>query len=197
MTSTTLRDIEDFPDVGEMMASKYLAAVDIDGAGELVTITSVKSGTETFEAGRKDKVNVIGIKRPSGAEAEVIFCKTNVAATRVLLGDSSRAWKGKRLVLVADQDKMKGEIVTCLRIRESPDAPPGRAKAYAQAWNHRDGRMNGNQGKSSLVSRLKVILGSMKTKEAPTREAATEQKQAVENLGAPLLGDEPGHGEGG
>ena len=53
MTSTTLRDIEDFPDVGEMMASKYLAAVDIDGAGELVTITSVKSGTETFEAGTR------------------------------------------------------------------------------------------------------------------------------------------------
>jgi hypothetical protein len=200
--SSTLEDIEDFPDVSDMMASKYLGADMVEGE-ETVTITHVCSATETFEAGRADRVNVITLKRSDGSQAQMLFCKTNIAACRVLLGDSTKAWVGKRVVLVADEDKMKGELVNCIRIRTSPDSQPGRVNAYEQAWNHPDGRMNGIKKKTSLVVRLKKIISRMKKAKAaapaqPAPEPTPEQKQAVEDLGKPLLdSDEPLPGEGG
>lgn len=196
-TTNTLTDIEDFPDVSEMMRSKYLGADILDG-DETCIITHVCSADEVFEAGRTDRVNVISLTRGDGSPAQMLFCKTNVAACRVLLGDSSKGWIGKRIVLTADEDKMKGEIVNCIRIKGSPDAQPGRAKAYEQAWMHSDGRMNGIKKKSSLVVRLKRIIA--RTKKArpasapePKPESKAEAKpettpeEAAKNLEKPLL----------
>ncbi|GEM_PF-6777138 len=175
--SNTLEDIEDMPAVETMMAAKYLSATDIAGESETVIIRRIQRAKETFEAGRKDEVNVIGIERADGHRAEMIWCKTNVAACRVLFGDDNTKWIGKRIVLVADEEKNRGEIVVALRISGSPDAPPGRAKAFQQAWDHPDGRMNGRKSKSSLVTRLKVIIARSAVKR-PAKPAATEEKPA-------------------
>jgi len=173
--STTLEDIEDMPPVEAMMQAKYLSASDLEGDTETVTIKRIRRGKETFEAGRKDEVNVITVARPNGDTAEMIWCKTNVAAARVLFGDDNTKWIGKRVILCADEDRNRGEVVVAIRICGSPDSPPGRAKAFAQAWDHPDGRMNGRKGKGSLITRLKVIIARTKAKAAASKPA-TESK---------------------
>ena len=174
----TLKDIDDMPSAADMMASKYLSSSDIAGASETVTITGCMRATETFDAGRTDRVNIISIKRASGESAKMIACKTNIAAMRVLFGDTTSAWIGKRIVLVPDEDRMKGETVVCLRISGSPDATAGRAKAYAMAWDHADGRANGRRGKTSLIDRLKVMLAKIKVKELASRDAPAPQPES-------------------
>jgi len=166
----TLEDIAEMPSAAEMMSSKYLSAADV-GAIEVVTITRCQRATETFDAGRKDRVNIITITRANGEASQFIACKTNVAAMRVLFGDETKGWIGKRIALVPDEDRMKGETVTCLRISDSPDAPPGRAKAYREAWEHPDGRANGRKNKTSLIARLKFVLAWANARKAVETKA--------------------------
>lgn len=178
MSSNTLEDIEDMPPVEAMMQAKYLSASDLEGDAETVTILRIRRGKETFEAGRKDEVNVITVARANGDTAEMIWCKTNVAAARVLLGDDNTKWIGKRVTLCADEDRNRGEVVVAIRICGSPDAPPGRAKAFQAAWDHPDGRMNGRKGKGSLITRLKVIIARTKAKAAAGKPAAESKAEA-------------------
>jgi hypothetical protein len=191
--SSTLEDIEDMPPVEAMMQAKYLSASDLEGDAETVTIRRIRRGKETFEAGRKDEVNVITVARPNGDTAEMIWCKTNVAAARVLLGDDNTKWIGKRVILCADEDRNRGEVVVAIRICGSPDSPPGRAKAFQAAWDHPDGRMNGRKGKGSLISRLKVIIARTKAKAAASKPAAENKAEAPKTETPPAR--EPGDGE--
>ena len=184
----TLKDVVDFPDVCDMMAGKYLCAIDLPPCGEVVTITRVRKATEVFEGGRKDRVNLISVTMADGQTADIVFPKTNVAALRILLGDVTREWIGKRILLVPDLDRMKGEVVSCIRVQSSPDAPRGRAKAYQMAWDHSDGRMNGIPRKTSLITRLKAIIGKAKTAAgkpppAPISEPEPPQPEPGENDG--------------
>jgi hypothetical protein len=142
-------------------------------------------------------VNVITVARPNGDTAEMIWCKTNVAAARVLLGDDNTKWIGKRVTLCADEDRNRGEVVVAIRICGSPDSPPGRAKAFEQAWHHPDGRMNGRKGKGSLITRLKVIIARAKAKAAtskPVAETREEPPKAETKPEAPAT-RQPGEGD--
>ena len=150
--SPTDSQIDDIPSVNELVAPKFLGADGIEGQQETVTITRIRRSQEVFDGGKKEMVNVFGVRRSDGRTAEVLFCRTNVYACRLLFGDDPKKWIGKRLALVVDQDLYAKEMVPCIRISGSPDAPAGRSKAYAEAFNHPDGRPR------KLVNRLKVIV---------------------------------------
>ena len=147
------------PTAAEMTASKFLAAGDLVLPSETVTITKIRRTNETFDAGKKDTVNVFSVKRADGRSAEALFCKTNVYACRVLFGDDTKAWIGKRLVMVVDQDLYANDLVDCMRITGSPDAPPTRAQAYSEAFEHQDGRPR------KLIKRLKSLVTRLKRTE--------------------------------
>lgn len=169
--------IDDIPNVADMVASKFLGADGLDGPQETVTVTRIRRSQEAFEGGKKETVNVFGIRRTDGRTAEVLFCRTNIYACRLLFGDDTKRWIGKRLVLVVDQDFYATDTVPCIRIGGSPDAPAGRAKAYADAFNHPDGRPR------KLIKRLKVIVKRVAAQAA--QKAAQTSASSTAPAGTP------------
>ena len=149
------------PTAAEMTAPKFLGANDLVLPRETVTIKKIRRTNETFEAGKKDTVNVFSIVRQSGATSEVLFCKTNVFACRVLFGDDTKAWIGKKLVLIVDQDLYANDTVDCIRIEGSPDAAPARMSAYQETFNDPAGRPR------KLIKRLKLLVSRLKRTEEP------------------------------
>ena len=174
---------DQLPTAEEMTAAKYLGATGLVTPSELVTIAKIRRSKETFEAGKKDLVNVFGITRQDGTAAEVLFCKTNVYACRVLLGDDTSKWLGKRLSLIIDQDLFQGDTVECIRISGSPDAAFDRMGHYVTAFDDPSGRPR------KLIKRLKGLVATLKRTD-PRQDLAFRIAAMRKTLNDDGFGDE-------
>lgn len=150
--------------VGVMFPSEWLAAIDLGGGSFTLTVESVTAEMVTLDTGRKEKHWVVAFER---AKKRLLLNKTNAYALGVLLSPDAHDWAGKRVTLVGDWDKMKGQDVMGIRVCGSPDARPDRARVFAECWE-------GERAKGALCARLKQALNRLAKTRPATQPPATQ-----------------------
>lgn len=160
--------------MGVLYPSKYLKADDLRGKPVTVTIAGVALDDVVMAGGSHEQKVVISLAKTLKLW---IAGKTNGHSLAVLLGSDGHQWIGKRVVLIADVDRLGRDVVPCIRVQSSPDAPVARASAYEQAWR-------GTRERGALVARLKVALALLDMNRAalpPIDTATTTTREPGED----------------
>ncbi len=168
-------------DLELMFPSKYLAAADLNGRKVTVTIKSVTQDELAFTGGKKEKRIVVRFEK---GDKLWLMNKTNAFSLGVLLWQSDLGqFRGKRVVLVADEDVIKGETTDCVRVCGSPDATPRGLIEFNSCWSHKDGR-KGNK----MIERLKRVMAQIKKdgRVAPTPPPAPPVTTAPPETSPPV-----------
>jgi len=115
------------PDYRSFFDRDYIAAFDLNGKDQTVTISKVEGRTLTGNNGRKDKKPVIFFE---GREKGLALNKTNSKTIASMYGNNTDTWVGKSLTLYPTTTSSPEGTVDCIRIR--PKAPaPGKEKTDA------------------------------------------------------------------
>lgn len=117
-------------DISVMHPSKYLSADDLKGRTITVKIASVAVEMVEMSDGEDKEKTII---RFENAHKDLMGGVTNDYSLAVLLSRRPIDWVGKRVTLMPGITTFGREVRTCIRIAGSPDAAPGRAKAFDQA----------------------------------------------------------------
>jgi hypothetical protein len=102
--------------IDELYPSKFLRCADLGGRPMRVTIAGIKRE----DVGGEPKV----VLSFANGERSLILNKTNARTIAKTLGDETRAWAGKDIVLVPAQIDFKGDIVDAIRVRSAPQQKP-------------------------------------------------------------------------
>ena len=114
-----------------MFPSDYVSAIELGGRDVTLTISAVSLEPLQMEGGgRKDKM----VLRFQGATKRMVCNKTNAESIAQLYGTKAEAWVGKRVTLYATRCLAFGDMVECIRVRETvPGGKNGQAAATAPA----------------------------------------------------------------
>lgn len=112
---------------GELVyPSNYLTAADLGGKDAVVEIESTNAEELTLVGGRKDKKKLIlGFV---GKKKKLVCNVTNANTLEHLFGTRAEDLIGKRITLYGTKTRFQGQMVDCIRIRETL---PAGAKANA------------------------------------------------------------------
>jgi hypothetical protein len=97
----------------EIFPSKYVKAEDLD-TPRVVTIAT--QTVETFKNNGKEDQKLMLTFHEKGARALVVN-RTNFDAIADLYGGDTDDWLNKKIELYADQTRMQGKLVDCVRVR--------------------------------------------------------------------------------
>jgi len=105
--------------IDQLYPSKFMRCADLNGRPMHVTIAGIKRE----DVGGEQKV----VLSFANGEKSLILNKTNARAIAKTLGDETRAWAGKDIVLVPTQVDFRGDLVDAIRVRsarqQKPQAP--------------------------------------------------------------------------
>jgi len=100
----------------QLMNPDYLGAYALpEGKDLTVTIRSVQREQVTGEGGKKEECTVAHIDN----NKPMILNVTNQKSIAKMYGPYIEDWAGQQITLCVSQTKLKGEVVECLRIRQS------------------------------------------------------------------------------
>jgi hypothetical protein len=111
--------------VDQLYPSRFLRCSDLNGKPFRVTIAELKR----VDVGGEQKV-VVSF---TGGTKQLILNKTNARAIAKALGDETRAWIGKDIILVPTQVDFRGDLVDAIRVRAAEPRPSQPAAADAHA----------------------------------------------------------------
>jgi hypothetical protein len=100
--------------IDELYPSKFLRAADLNGKPLRVTIVGLKRE----DIGGEQKV-VLSFTN----EKSLILNKTNARQIAKTLGDETRGWASKDIILVPTQVDFRGEMVDAIRVRAATPRP--------------------------------------------------------------------------
>jgi len=100
--------------IDELYPSKFLRAADLNGKPLRVTIVGLKRE----DIGGEQKV-VLSFTN----EKSLILNKTNARQIAKTLGDETRGWGGKDIILVPTQVDFRGDMVDAIRVRAAAPRP--------------------------------------------------------------------------
>jgi hypothetical protein len=111
--------------IDQMFPSKFMRYADLNGRPMRVTIQSLKRE----DVGGEQKIIMTFA---NGDAKQLILNKTNARAIAKALGDETKAWLGKDIVLVPAQVDFRGDIVDAIRVKAAsvqstaagPNEPP-------------------------------------------------------------------------
>jgi hypothetical protein len=109
--------------IDHLFPSKFLRCVDLNGKPRRVTISAIKRD----DVGGEQKV-VISF----ADESKMLICnKTNARSISKALGNETKNWIGRDIVLVPTEVDFRGEMVDAIRVRPAPSQsrPPQMAEA--------------------------------------------------------------------
>ena len=109
-------------DILQSFPSKYLKAIDLQGAARRVTIATVAI-EEIAPGEQKPVVHFEGIQQG------LVLNKTNAMLMASLFGAETTGWTGKAVELYAEPVPFQGRIVDAVRVRAVP--PPTAQPAAA------------------------------------------------------------------
>jgi hypothetical protein len=95
--------------IDALYPSRFLRCADLNGRPMRVTIAGIKRE----DLGGESKV----VLSFANGEKSLILNKTNARTIAKTLGDETRAWAGKDIVLVPKQVDFKGDLVDAIRVR--------------------------------------------------------------------------------
>ena len=101
--------------IDQLYPSRFLRCIDLDGKPLRVTI----GGLKREDVGGEQKV----VLSFTNGTKQLILNKTNARAIAKVLGEETRAWTGKDIVLVPAQVDFRGDIVDAIRVRPAPTRP--------------------------------------------------------------------------
>ena len=110
--------------IDQLFPSKFMRCADLDGKPLRVTIQALKRE----DVGGEQKVIVAF----SNATKQLILNKTNARAIAKALGDETKTWLGKDILLVPAQVDFKGDTVDAIRIRAATERPSQPASASCE-----------------------------------------------------------------
>jgi len=111
--------------IDQLYPSKFLRCADLNGQPLRVTIAGIKRE----DLGGESKV----VLSFANGEKSLILNKTNARTIAKTLGDETRAWAGKDIVLVPAQVDFKGDIVDAIRVRGARQQKPQAASPDDEA----------------------------------------------------------------
>jgi hypothetical protein len=97
--------------IDQLYPSKFLRAADLNGRPRRVTIAGLK---------REDISGEQKVILAFTDEKSLILNKTNARAIAKALGDETRAWAGKDIILMPAQVDFRGDMVDAIRVRAAP-----------------------------------------------------------------------------
>jgi hypothetical protein len=100
--------------IDQLYPSKFLRAADLNGKPLRVTI----AGLKREDIGGEQKV-VLSFTD----EKSLILNKTNARAIAKALGDETRGWAGKDIVLMPASVDFRGDMVDAIRVRAAAPRP--------------------------------------------------------------------------
>jgi hypothetical protein len=100
--------------IDQLYPSKFLSAADLNGKPLRVTI----AGLKREDIGGEQKV-VLSFTD----EKSLILNKTNARAIAKTLGNETRGWTGKDVILVPTQVDFRGDMVDAIRVRAAAPRP--------------------------------------------------------------------------
>jgi hypothetical protein len=98
--------------IDQMFPSKFLRCADLDGKPMRVTIQSLKRE----DVGGEQKI----IMSFANGTKQLILNKTNARSIAKALGDETKGWLGKDIVLVPAVVDFKGDTVDAIRVKSAP-----------------------------------------------------------------------------
>jgi hypothetical protein len=107
--------------IDQLYPSKFLRAADLNGRPLRVTI----AGLKREDIGGERKV-VLAFTNDTKS---LILNKTNGRAIAKALGDETRGWAGKDIVLVPTQVDFRGDMVDAIRVRAATPRPQQQQQA--------------------------------------------------------------------
>lgn len=105
------------PRISDMIPSKWLAAADLDDAGDHYTITDVRQ--EEVAKGEYKWI-VFFAETTKG----LVLNKVNTRTIGQLLGDDTDDWLGHKITLFPTQVDFQGQTVDAIRVRNRLPKPP-------------------------------------------------------------------------
>jgi hypothetical protein len=101
--------------IDQLYPSRFLKCSDLNGKPLRVTI----AGLKREDVGGEQKVVLSFVN----GTKQLILNKTNARAIAKALGDETRGWAGKDIVLVPAQVDFRGDMVDAIRVRAAPPRP--------------------------------------------------------------------------
>jgi hypothetical protein len=102
-----------------MWDSEWLHSVDLAGKEAVVVIKKLEKG-ELFNP-RKKKPEKCWVLEFEGKKKRLVANKTNLRRISKIHGDA-KGWAGKKITIMPDKCGLGGEIVDCIRVKETTDA---------------------------------------------------------------------------
>lgn len=102
--------------IDQLYPSRFLRCADLGGKAMRVTI----AGIAREDVGGEPKV-VMSFK---DGTKQLILNKTNGRAIAKILGDETRSWNGKDILLVPAQVDFRGDIVDAIRVKPASGRKP-------------------------------------------------------------------------
>lgn len=170
---------------GELMfPNDYLNAIEFKGKDVKLTISAVSKEMLKKKSGQNKAEMVIRFNR---TPKKLVCNKTNADAIANLYGPEAKAWVGKEVTLYPTRCLAFGDMVDCIRVRESTnghrsqpgrnDAPPGDSSDILD-------EMQGDQGlpvsDEDEVEQLRQIQESKRrsSPSAPPADSGSESEQS-------------------
>lgn len=128
--------------------SDYLAAVEFKGRDVTLTITSVsKEPLKMMDGSTKHKM----LLRFKGTEKKLVCNKTNADSIAQLYGTKAEEWVGKRVTLYPTRCLAFGDMVDCVRVRETVPPETVKSPTAAQALPGENGQSEENGATSGVI----------------------------------------------
>jgi hypothetical protein len=108
--------------IDQLFPSKFLRCLDLNGKPRRVTIAAIKAE----DIGGEQKVAI-----SFADETKMLICnKTNARSISKALGNETKNWIGRDIVLVPTEVDFRGEMVDAIRVRPAPSQshPPQTAE---------------------------------------------------------------------
>jgi hypothetical protein len=107
--------------IDELYPSRFLRCADLNGKPMRVTIASLKRE----DIGGEQKV----VLSFTNGTKSLVLNKTNARAIAKTLGDETRGWAGKDIILVPASVDFRGDMVDAIRVRAATPRPQQQQEA--------------------------------------------------------------------
>ena len=98
--------------IDQLFPSKFLRCVDLNGKPRRLTISAIRPE----DVGGEQKVVISFVD-----ETKMLICnKTNARSISKALGNETKNWIGRDIILVPTEVDFRGEMVDAIRVRPAP-----------------------------------------------------------------------------
>jgi hypothetical protein len=102
--------------IDQLFPSKFFRCVDLNGKPRRVAISAIKRD----DVGGEQKVVISFVD-----ETKMLICnKTNANTISKALGNETKNWIGRDIVLIPTEVDFRGEMVDAIRVRPAPPQSP-------------------------------------------------------------------------